>query len=95
MLAWDGGGLALAFDPGRLAAIQYEIHRESTLSRLDFFERRMVAQHEEGKPLREPQNILKWVAHIRSNLARYLTADELAAFERVVDRARRLGVDVP
>jgi hypothetical protein len=54
----------------------------------------MIARYEAGEPLREPQNILKWVAHVRSNLAQYLTADERAAFERVVDRSRALGVEI-
>jgi hypothetical protein len=87
--------LRLALEPERLAAVQYELHRESALSRLDFFERHMIARYEAGEPLREPQNILKWVAHVRSNLAQYLTADERAAFERVVDRSRALGVQIP
>jgi hypothetical protein len=31
--------LRLALEPERLAAVQYELHRESALSRFDFFER--------------------------------------------------------
>jgi hypothetical protein len=86
--------LRLALDPERLAAVQYEMHRESALSRLGYFERGMVAKYEAGTPLVEPQNIVKWVVHVRANLARYLTAGELEAFERVVDRARALGVEI-
>jgi hypothetical protein len=79
-------GIELALDPDRLAAIQHEIRRQSALSRLDFFER-WIGQHEAGKPLFEPQNIVNWVLHVRSNLAEFLTAHEITEF-RARGRAR-------
>jgi hypothetical protein len=87
-------GLLLALDPERLAAIQRGIRREHALSRIDYFER-WIGTHEEGKPLFEPQNIVKFVVYARSTLAELLTPDERGAFERVVDRARGLGVEIP
>jgi hypothetical protein len=55
----------------------------------------MIVPHEAGEPLLEPRNIVNWVAHVRTNLARYLTTGEREAFERLVDRARALGVEIP
>jgi len=86
-------GLALALDPERLAEQQREINRASALSLIDSFDG-LVSRCEAGKPLREPQNLVKFVAYGRESLVQFLRADERAGFERLVERIRALGVDV-
>jgi hypothetical protein len=87
-------GLALALDPERLETLQRQIRREHALARIDFFER-WVFEHETGKPLFEPENLVKFVAYARDSLFEYLLPGERQELERVVERVRRLGVAVP
>ena len=87
-------GLALALDPERLAEIQRELARKDALSRIDYFDRG-VFEYECGKPLREPQNLAKFVTYARASLVEFLLPGERDAFERLVERIRFLGVEIP
>jgi hypothetical protein len=87
-------GLALALAPDRLAERQRELRRKDALSRIDYFDRG-VLEYECGKPLREPRNLVKWVAYARDSLYEHLLPGERDEFERLVDRIRLLGVEIP